>query len=112
MIKPGLERFDSPIVIINQVFENEDWGVVASYTSSQDALDAEGETILSEIGWHVGVTLPNLDDVDFNQVFSSPEAALEFGIEQIVNRRVTSPLSPPENAASNVYPFGHYDRIA
>ena len=29
MIKPGLEKFDSPIVLINQEHEGEDWGVAA-----------------------------------------------------------------------------------
>jgi hypothetical protein len=35
MIIPGLERFDSPVVIINQLYKGEDWGVVARYVSRQ-----------------------------------------------------------------------------
>ena len=45
----------------------------------------DGDESLFEIGWHLGITLPNLDDVDFTQVFEYPKAALEFGISQILS---------------------------
>lgn len=112
MIKVSLEKFDSPIVIINQVFEGEDWGVVASYMSKQDVEEAEGGVGLAEIGWHLRVTLPNFDDADFDQVFSTPEAALEFGINQIVSGSLAPVKSPVNGLQGESHPLGHYNSIA
>ncbi len=111
MIKPSLEKYDSPIVIINQVHEGEDWGVVANYVSKNNVLEAGYEATLAEIGWHVSVTLPNLEDVEFDQVFSTPETALEFGINQIVSGNLAA-VTPSENERKcEVYPFGRYKSI-
>ena len=112
MIKPGLERYDSPIVIINQVHQGEDWGVVVSYVSENSLLDAGDESELEEIGWHVSVTLPNLEDVDFDKVFSTPETALEFGIDQIVSGKLALVTPPWNEQKCQVYPFGRYKSIA
>ena len=112
MIKSGLEKFDAPVVIINQVYQGEDWSVVASYISEQDVIGENGEPDLARIGWHPSVTFPNLDDVEFDQVFLTPEAALEFGIDQIIsgNLKTTPPAAKvPEDTS---YPFGRYERIA
>ena len=113
MIKASLEKFDSPIVIVNQIYEGEDWSVVASYVSKQDieAEEAEGEASLGEIGWHISVTLPNSDDVDFDQVFSTPETALEFGINQIVSGYLTPATSSVNGLKNENHPFGHYNSI-
>ncbi len=112
MIKASLERFDSPTVIINQVHHGEDWSVVATYVSKQDIVEAEGETGFADIGWHVSITLPNLDDVDFDQTFSTPEAALEFGIKQIVSGNLKPAKSPATSLTGDKsHPFGHYDSI-
>jgi len=112
MFMSSLERFDTPVVIINQVFEGEDWGVVASYVSEQD-LEVETEESLFVIGWHVSITLPNLDDVDLTQVFSTPEAALEYGISQILNGSL-KPVSLPviNGQKDDVFPFGRYHSVA
>ena len=111
MIKANLEKFDSPIVMINQEYAGEDWGVVASYVSKKDVVEAEDEIRLQQIGWHVSVTLPNMDDVDFDQVFSTPDAALEFGIRQIVSGNLAS-ATPSENISKDEsYPFGQYESI-
>ena len=112
MIKASLEKFDSPIVIINQVYECEDWGVITNYMSEQDVIEAEGEADFAEIGWHVRVTLPNLDDMDFDQVFSTPETALEFGINQIVSGNLAPATSPVKGLEGESHPFGHYQSIA
>ena len=109
MIKASLENFDSPIVIINQVYESEDWSVITNYVSKQDVIEAEGEANLAEIGWHVSVTLPNLDDVNFDQVFSTPEAALEFGINQIVSGNLAPATS---GLKGERHPIDHYNSIA
>ena len=111
MIKPGLEKFDSPIVLINQEHEGEDWGVAASYVSKPDIMDAEGEFKLEKTGWNVSVTLPNLDDVDFDEIFATPESALEFGIQQILSGRLTAVASSAEASQDEPYPFGHYHSI-
>lgn len=116
MINCSLEKFDTPVVIINQEFENEDWGVVASYVSKQDILDQESDNGLDglfDVGWHVSITLPNLDDVDFAQVFSTPEAALEYGISQILS----GSLKPVARSVANglkgeEHPFGYYHSVA
>ena len=107
-----LEQYDSPIIMINQPFQGEDWGVVAIYLSSQDILDSEDDTDLSQVGWYVKVTLPNLDDVEFDQVFHAPEAALQFGIKQILSGSLVTatPASPGTNQES--HPFGYYQSIA
>lgn len=112
MIKASLERFDSPTVIINQVYAGEDWGVVATYVSRQDIAETEGEANFTEIGWHVSVTLPNLDDADFEQIFSTPEAALEFGINQILSGNIRPVASPATGLPDESHPFGRYDSIA
>ena len=111
MIKPGLEKFDSPIVLINQEHEGEDWGVAASYVNKQDIMDAEGEPNLEKIGWNVSVTLPNLDDVDFDEIFGTPESALEFGIKQILSGRLTTVVSSEDVSQDKPHPFGHYHSI-
>jgi len=111
MIKASLERFDSPIVMINQVYENEDWGVIANYVSKQDVAETGEETSFVDIGWHVSVTFPNLDDVDFTQVFSTPESALEYGISQILSGNLV-PATSVENTKKDVsHPFRKYDSI-
>ena len=112
MIIPGLERFDSPVVIINQLYKGEDWGVVARYVSKQEVAGAVGDIDIARVGWHVSVTLPDLDDVDFDQVFSTPEAALEFGINQIVGGILTPAAPPASETNARVYSFGDYERIA
>lgn len=111
MIKVSLEKFDSPVVIINQVFEGEDWGVVASYTSGLDVEEAEGGADLAKIGWHVRVTLPNFDDADFDQVFSTPEAALEFGVSQIVRGCLAPVKSPVNGVKGESFSLGSYKSI-
>lgn len=111
MIKPGLEKFDSPIVIINQEHEGEDWGVAVSYVSKQDVLEAEGELKLEKIGWQVSVTRPNLDDVDFDEIFGTPESALEFGIKQILSGRLTFVAASEDVSQDKTHPFGHYQSI-
>lgn len=111
MIKVSLEKFDSPIVIINQVFEDEDWGVVASYMSKRDVEEDEGGAGLAGIGWHVRVTLPSFDDADFDQVFSTPEAALEFGISQIVSGSLSPITSTVNGMKGDSHPLGHYNSI-
>ena len=110
MISPSLERFDSPVVIINQLYKHQDWGVVASYVSKQEVAGADGD--IARVGWHVSVTLPDLDDVDFDQVFSTPEAALEFGINQIIGGTLTPAAPPADGMEAKVYSFGDYERIA
>lgn len=112
MIKVSLEKFDSPTVIINHVYENEDWSVMATYVSKQDVIEAQGEAGFAEIGWHVSITLPNLDDADFDHVFSTPEAALEFGIDQIVNGSLTPTTTPSNGVNDGSHPFRHYHSIA
>ena len=112
MLKANLERFDSPIVMINQVYESEDWGVVASYVCEQDVVDAEGEKNSAEMGWHVSVTLPNLDDMNFDQVFGTLEAALEFGISQIVSGNLLHATFPAKGLKDESHPFGYYHSIA
>jgi len=112
MIKASLERFDTPVVIVNQVFEGEDWGVVASYVSAQDALRSEGDEKLFAVGWNVSVTLPSLDDVDFTQVFSTPEAALEFGMNEILSGRLRLTTSNVTGIQGDGFPFGQYHSVA
>ena len=112
MIKSGLEKFDSPVVIINQIYQGEDWGVVASYSGEQEAAGKNGEPDLARIGWHLSVTLPNLDDVEFDQVFITPVAALEFGVNQIISGNLKTPAPAPDTPRENIYPFGRYERIA
>lgn len=114
MIKSSLEKFDTPVVIINQVFEGEDWGVIASYVSKQDILAEDGsEESLFDVGWHLSITLPNLDDMDFAQIFSTPEAALEFGISQILSGALTPVSAPVVNQLKgDDHPFGHYHSVA
>lgn len=114
MIQSSLDKFDSPVVIINQEFEGEDWGVVASYVSKQDVLKEDGSAdSLFDVGWHLSVTLPNLDDVEFSQVFSTPEAALEFGIGQIISGALTPvTTSVATKFGSEDHPFGLYNSVA
>jgi len=112
-IMSSLEKFDTPIIIINQVFEGEDWGVVTSYISKQDVAEVETEESLPDIGWHVSITLPNLDDVDLTQVFCTPEAALEYGISQILNGNLKPvSLSVKKEQKDDDFPFGHYHSVA
>lgn len=108
MGKCSLEKFDSPIVMINQSYQGEDWSVVASYVSEQDVIEVGDEVRLAEIGWHVSVTLPNLDDVNFDQAFSTPEAALEFGINQIVSDSLTSAMSFEHDPKDIGHSFGEF----
>ena len=112
MIKPGLEKFDSPVVIINQSYKGEDWGVVASYVSEQEVTGEDGDIDLARVGWHISVTLPDLDDVDFDQVFSTPDAALEYGISQILSGTLLPAAPLFGEAKAKVYSFGNYERIA
>ena len=113
MFMSSLEKFDSPVVLINQIFEGEDWGVVASYVSEQDVAEVENEESLFSVGWHVSITLPNLDDVDLTQIFSTPEAALEHGISQILNGSLKPvPLSLINGQKGDEFPFGHYHSVA
>jgi len=109
MIIPGLERFDSPVVIINQLYEGEDWGVVARYISRPDVEGRESE---AKIGWHLSVTFPDFEDVDLDRVFGTLEAALEYGIEQVVSGKLTPATSPACEMRSKVYSFGDYEKIA
>ena len=109
MIIPGLERFDSPVVIINQLYKGEDWGVVARYVSRQHIEGGESE---AKIGWHLSVTFPDFEDVDLDRVFGTLEAALEYGINQIVSGNLTPATSPACEMRSKVYSFGDYERIA
>ncbi|MEJ1495070.1 MAG: hypothetical protein RPU13_01060 [Candidatus Sedimenticola sp. (ex Thyasira tokunagai)] len=111
MIKTSLERFDSPIVIINQVYKSEDWGVVASYVSKQDAGEEEDEVSFAKIGWHLYITHPNLNETDFDQVFGTLEAALEFGVDQIICGDLESATSPANGLKGESHPFGHYNSI-
>ena len=111
MIIPGLERFDSPVVIINQTCNGEDWGVVASYVSKQDLEEEEDKANLARVGWHVSVTLPDLEDVDLDPVFSSLDAALEYGINQITSGSLRSEPTSGETEVK-IYSFGDYERIA
>ena len=114
MTMSSLEKFDTPVVIINQVFEGEDWGVVASYVSRHDVAEEDNEESLFDIGWHVSITLPNLDDVDLSQVFRTPEAALEYGISQILNGSL-KPVSLSVidgRRKDDDHPFGHYHSVA
>ena len=112
MIKPGLEKFDSPVVIIYKSYKGEDWGVVASYVSKQEVTGKDGDIDLAKIGWHVSVTLPDLDDVGLDQVFTTPEAALEYGINQITSGTLTPATPPADKIEAEVYSFGDYERIA
>ena len=64
MIKPGLEKFDSPVIMINQLYKGEDWGVIAHYMGTQDVEGVERE---AKIGWHLSVTFPDFEDVDLDQ---------------------------------------------
>ncbi len=112
MIKANLERFDSPVVMINQSYEDEDWGVATSYFSHQDALESEGEADLAQIGWHVSITMPNLDDLEFDQVFSAPESALDYGVKQILSGSLTQTASAAHGQESENNQLGHYHSIA
>ena len=109
MIIPGLERFDSPVVIINQLYKGEDWGVVARYVSRQYIEGGESE---AKIGWHLSVTFPDFEDVDLDRVFGTLEAALEYGINQIVSGNLAASASPQNETKCKVYPFGQYKTIA
>jgi len=109
MINPGLERFDSPVVIINQLYRGEDWGVVARYVSTQDV---EGVASEAKIGWHLSVTFPDFEDVDLDQVFGTPEAALECGINQIISGNLMPATSSAGEVIAKAYSFGDYERIA
>ena len=112
MIIPGLERFDSPVVLINQIYKGEDWGIVATYVSKQDLEESDGEANLAGVGWHVSVTFPDFEDVDLDQVFSTPDAALEYGISQILSGTLL-PAAPHSGATkAKVHSFGDYERIA
>ncbi len=112
MINPGLEKFDSPVVIINQLHKGEDWGVVASYVSKQDFEEAEGEVNLARVGWYISVTPPDLEDVDLDPVFSTLDAALEYGINQITSGILTPAVPPAGEIRTKIYLFGDYERIA
>jgi len=113
MTKSSLEKFDTPVVIINQEFEGEDWSVITSYVSKKDVLARKDEGTLFDVGWHLCITLPNLDDVELSQVFSTPEAALEYGISQILNGSL-NPASSSVNTGKQdeESPFGRYHSVA
>ncbi|MCB1860008.1 MAG: hypothetical protein KDI63_17185 [Gammaproteobacteria bacterium] len=109
MIKNSLEKFDSPIIIINQTYDGEDWGVMASYISDKEVHDMAGEeAVFTEVGWHLSVTLPNLDDISFEQVFSTPEVALEFGIEQILSGALSGVKDVGGEVDDGTSQFGKY----
>jgi hypothetical protein len=113
MIKSVLEKFDSPVVMINQVHDSEDWGIVASYVSQADTAEAQGDTRLAQAGWHLSVLQPSMDEVELEQVFSTPEAALEFAIEKIVSGSLGSPQPASDkwgNESAN-HPFGDYKSL-
>ena len=112
MITPGLERFDSPVIIINQIYKGEDWGIVARYVSGRDFEEGEIEANLGSVGWHVSVTFPDFEDVDLDQVFGTPEAALEYGINQIISGNLMAATSSAGDVKAKVYSFGDYERIA
>ena len=86
--------------------------MVANYLCEQVVADEEGEENLAEIGWHVSVTLPNLDDMNFDQVFGTLEAALEFGISQIVSGNLSQATFPANGLKDESHPFGYYHSIA
>ena len=113
MIHSSLEKFDTPVVIVNQVYEGEDWGIVASYVSKEEVERSESGETLFDVGWHLTITLPNLDDVDLNQVFNTPEAALEYGISQILNGSL-KPVSfmVIEGKKDDDHPLGQYHSVA
>jgi hypothetical protein len=50
--------------------------------------------------------------VDLDQVFGTPEAALEYGINQIVSGNLTPATPPVGEMKAKVYSFGDYERIA
>ncbi len=106
MIIPGLERFDSPVVLINQLYKGEDWGVVASYVSEQDLEEVEGEANLARVGWHVSVTFPDFEDMDLDPVFSMLDAALEYGINQILSGILIPAVPTTGEMEAKVYSFG------
>jgi hypothetical protein len=112
MIKSGLEKFDAPVVIINQEYQGEDWGIVASYVNEQEITGEGGEPDLARIGWHLSITFPNLDDVEFDQVFTTPETALEFGVNQIISGNLSATATAQNTPEDNIFPFGRYERIA
>ena len=107
----SLERFDTPIVIVNQVYRGEDWGVVTHYVSPQDVRNAADDDLQLEAGWHISVTRPDLDDVELSEVFGSPEAALEFGISRILSGSLVPPLTDSSGLNGNDHPFGHYHSV-
>jgi hypothetical protein len=106
-----LEKYDSPVVMINQPYQDEDWGVVATYLSQQDVLESEDKVNSTQVGWYVSITLPNLDDVDFDQVFRTAEAALDYGIKQILSGRLATVASASFDQEGKSQPFGHYHSI-
>ncbi len=110
MIKTGLERFDSPIVIINQEYNGEEWSVLATYLSEREAKEmaGEGEDLFTAVGWHVSITLPNLDDICFEDLFATAEAALDFGVEQILSGSLSSAAKAPAFNTDGVSQLGHY----
>lgn len=112
MIIPGLERFDSPVVLINQIYRGEDWGIAATYLSKQDLEESDDEANLAGIGWHVSVTFPDFEDVDLDQVFSTPDAALEYGISQILSGALLPAAPRSGETKAKVHSFGDYERIA
>lgn len=113
MLKSSLEKFDTPIVIINQEFEGEDWSVITNYIGKKDVLASEDKSNLLDVGWHVSITLPNLDDVELPQVFSTPEAALEYGIRQILSGRLKPvSLSVISGKQDEENTFGRYHSVA
>lgn len=111
MINATLEKYDSPVVMINQPYQGEDWGVMAMYLSQQDVLESEDDYDLSHVGWYVRVTLPNLDDVDFDQVFSTPETALEYAVKQILSGSLMAATTPALGQEDESHPFGKYHSI-
>ncbi|MCB1760108.1 MAG: hypothetical protein KDI68_10075 [Gammaproteobacteria bacterium] len=111
MLKPVLEKFDSPIVMVNQQFEGQDWGVITSYCSVQDVLDSEGELTNDNIGWDLRVTTPGYDDLCLEGVFPSPEAAIEFAIERITSGELAASLADDSPLDQNLHPFGRYHSI-
>jgi hypothetical protein len=112
MLKPGLEKFDSPIVMVSQQFAGQEWGVTTSYCSLQDVQESEGELNAEDIGWGVRVTMPDYEDLYLDGTFPSPEAAIEYAIERILSGTLTASITDENPAELNPHPFGQYHSIA
>jgi len=47
-----------------------------------------------------------------DKIFSTPEAALEYGISQILSGDLTLASPPSRESKAKVYSFGDYEKIA